>query len=334
MDNVTAPQDPALVISELNAVEDIEGFINGANNEEFVESDERQRGTRMAGLLKRFRRNESAIEPSTDQSGPYPQIDRKEARSHWVDNSPESIERLRSYTQALFPNEEIQLLSTEGSGAMLFQDKNGRAYKVARDADHYTYDESEMRSLTLLHEAGFAPKPFMLVDAAVKYRRDPEGIEPEACFPEVPITRYEGNGPLPIIVMEKVDFSSIHDLSDEEFADNIESILEFAQAKELVFGDVQPVVDKKTGKVVIIDAGGLGQMKPRMREVRRIDGSLAYLQMEDATYEEYKQADITRWLLSTFDINTSLEEAAALVKDGSASLRRFIYDKRYRPTRQ
>lgn len=322
MEPSSGTKEPGYDFGPIVPIEDIDALIEATPSVTLEEQMQAQKGMRLGRLLGHFRRDDL----KEDVVG-YPPISREDAKKYWAGNSQENIDGMHSYTQALLPNEEISLLSTEGSSAMVFQDKNDRAYKVMRDANHYTYYESEMRSLTLLHSEGLAPKPLLFIDARQDERRDPEERVQQPKFVDIAIPRHEGGGNLPIIVMGKVDFSELADVDLDTKITAFDRLYEFAHKHEILFGDVEPVIDKKTGQVIILDAGGMAKIKPGMREIKKIDGTVVGVRLEGASYEDYKKAEITSYLMQKFGVLPGLEQVAKLLQEGGDdAIHKYVAD--------
>ena len=213
---------------------------------------------------------------------------------------PESLDRALGYAASLFPGRELRLLSNEGSSAVVLEDDEAHVFKVMRDAHRYSYYEDEMGALTLLSDLGLAPRPFVLVDAALEFRTEQEGIPEERNFGDIPILRVKGGGKYPVIVMEKVDFNHKNTMTDGQRIEAFDTLLSVFEANRLVAGDTELVVDKHTGKPIFIDVGGFGRIKLGKRlEMMDWEGNVEDL-CPDLTDEQAYTVRIIDGLLLSF----------------------------------
>lgn len=158
---------------------------------------------------------------------------------------------------------DLTVLSDRWSSAVILEDKAlgagapAKVYKVFRRASCYDYVEHEVINLTLLHQRGLAPQPFLLIDAAAQYRSD------DYSYPLPPddtaIMRQDGGGELPIIVMEKIERASIDSMTDEQLKAEFERVLATALELNMILGDTELVYDVNDQAVKFLDAGGIGR---------------------------------------------------------------------------
>lgn len=242
-------------------------------------------------------------------------------------NSAEAYQQVIDYAQKLFPDRSFELLSDEGSSAFILEDGAGLAYKVYRRASNYPYVEKEMAAMTLLADNDLAPKPYLLVDAALAHRRKP--FPEPASLAEVPIVRQDGGGELPVIVYQKVEFDPLTAQTDPAIVlDGFDRLLAVAKAHNLMFGDVEPVVDRKNGKLKLIDVGGTHEVPANLRYVTDISGNMVKEQEPELSEAEYLQAsqikNILEKIMRGVRIPTTRQINDVLKAEGIDGIRSYV----------
>jgi hypothetical protein len=177
------------------------------------------------------------------------------------------IEKTQGALQDVFPDKKFELFSKEGSGGIIFVDPEQPdiVYKVARNNDALAYEVQEAEFLKKLGESGLGPKLIQYIhpkepqDAFSLMIRQLRNQPTE--LPQIADKNLRSD--LPIIVMEKVDFVEVEILVlEEDFilaeADRIAHKLDEIGLDP---GDIQYVLDKKTERLKIIDAGGFSLKK-------------------------------------------------------------------------
>lgn len=183
----------------------------------------------------------------------YGNSGRRESIIGWRD---EGVRGALQYLSEMFPSKEFELISDDGSSAVVFGDENF-AYKVMRTTDDYSYYEKEIAAMQKMHEQGIAPRPVALIDADRRFQREnPDDSFINAGFSDTPVPRINGTGKLPVIVMERV--KSPVRLSDAPAGGLAElpSVLKKLIDSGVALGDCEPCYDKATGRILIMDCGG------------------------------------------------------------------------------
>lgn len=162
----------------------------------------------------------------------------------------------RAYLELLLPGVETSLLSDVGNTAIVLHDNN-RAYKIFRAQPRiYSDIESEIATLTALHQEGIAPRPVALIDAGLKYRQDQ--VKPLHMFDgQQHIARVAGQGHLPVIVTELVETGPIDELPAELLAEQFDRFLEARIKHDLLLEDCEILYDRKNNKAIMIDVGAV-----------------------------------------------------------------------------
>lgn len=198
----------------------------------------------------------------------------------------ERAEKILAVTdQALaetFPSREFKLLTTDGSSCNVYAGDDGLIYKVGvmkgRDemydiralekskamADRGNYMANEAAKLDYLAQRGLAPK-------LVKYVNSRAAVAKRPWYRKI-FRRQPEMAALPVLIMEKADFDP-QDFAEmsvearEAEAERITGIME--KDGKWAPGDTEPVVDKKTGRIIFVDAGGWLDAKKRKLDIRR-----------------------------------------------------------------
>ena len=195
-------------------------------------------------------------------AGPYPVEDRSTAYTPSESNlgyDDNAVPRATQYVRSLFPGEQLSLLSSEGSSAIVFHDQGGRVYKVYRRSSYYDYIEEEAAKLEALSQLGLAPKLYALVDAAQVYRSQTSQASMRA-FGDVRIPRIESDGPFAVLVMGELPKPApLVDAGIEEAVREFVRVCEVIRPYGFVFGDIEPVWDESTRRMVFLDVGGVQQ---------------------------------------------------------------------------
>lgn len=182
-----------------------------------------------------------------------------------------------------------------------------------RDANHYNYIENEIGALQTLYNEGLAPKPYLLVDSAREFRANSGHTN---SFGDVQIPRLDEGGHLPIIVMDKINAKPLDTLTDQQRIEAFDTFLEVGSRLDLSFGDTEFVVDGDTGRVVVIDAGGIGRGRYG-KYGEDVNGR--FDRYPGLTEEEIKAASLTEDLLhhlSRTGKPPGVREIAEYLKDG------------------
>jgi hypothetical protein len=244
----------------------------------------------------------------------YPQTGYKEYYS--IGTGPEAASQALAYASDIFPQADLSVLSTEGSSAVILEDQQ-YAYKVMRDAHNYTYTESEMANLQLLHREGLAPRPYVLIDAALDERTERAGHTIRPGYEGEQIPRIDEGGKLPILVMDKIAYEPLSVLTPEQRVAEFDRIAEIATRLGIVFGDVEFVYDTNAEHVTVLDAGGVVRDPLRYKYGRDQAGEVydAYPTLPEA---EFVQADIITNILkhlSAGQKNFEIEKIADTMRD-------------------
>lgn len=188
---------------------------------------------------------------------------RRETLIGWRD---EGVKAALVYLQDLFPEGRFELISDEGSSAVVFGDEHF-AYKVLRTPDGYSYVEGEVAAMQRLHDLGLAPRPVAMIDAIPEQQGEFARNELHTDkFADTQIPRIHGHGALPVIVMERV--KSPVRLSDapagglKELPNAIKEMMK----NDIALWDCEPCYDKATGRIMILDCGGVADISNESNE--------------------------------------------------------------------
>lgn len=264
---------------------EIQGEILGIPS---VEAE--SRGSRLGNLLGHFRRS-AEVQPGLYEALPHEGVATREREDHQVSMKngmgydSRAIGAAEGYLCRLLPTAQIEYLD-KGSSAVIFEDKRAPVvYKVMREAGYYSYVEDEMAALHLLHKEGLAPEPYVLIDAHPSRQKEDTSRPPKTHFSDVPIVRKAGDGNYPVIVMEKISGVPLHDadLGDDTLTQEFDNILRVAKANELIFGDVEFVVDQADKHVKVIDVGGTSRYQ---------EGTFGHVLQRDGTLKQDEIAGV------------------------------------------
>lgn len=178
-----------------------------------------------------------------------------------------------AYAHTIFPdNPAIELLSEEGATSVVYADRDF-AYKVFKnphggkeDPVLYSSIVDEVGGLQYLANAGFSPRPIVLVDASPEYRHEIAGYNcmPKNDFDAVSIPRVELDPNIikhevdrPVLVMEKEDLGPLDILDEATLKREVARLLEFCASEGLWMPDISLGADRKTNRLRVIDAGTL-----------------------------------------------------------------------------
>ncbi len=222
------------------------------------------------------------------------------------------------YVSEIFPDSRLSVLSTEGVSAVVLQDDEGRAYKVHKTPDMYSNVEEEVAILSMLSAEGLAPKPLLLVDAALQYRTDGSLRGPKRFFADIKIPRQEGVGPFPITVMDKVNEAPIEQAPLERVLDSFEKLAALTIKEGLVFHDIEPVYDLDDQTVKLLDCDGIGRVSVDKERFYESQSGLLDL-YSDMTDEQLARAKSLRSLAVYFIRNKefwpSIQEVNAILEE-------------------
>ncbi len=205
----------------------------------------------------------------------------------------------RDNLAAIFPDRSINLLSDDGSSAILFGDET-LAYKYYGDALTYDYVEKEMAILTELQEEGLTPRPHVLLDTAIEERYSQAHKLNKSDIASTPIVRGTSKRPLsrPVIVMDRIDAGGLDELPSTHIAAEFSRINDVVQRHRLDLSDVEFVHDRADGSVKMLDVAGI-----------------------DRATEEQSPADLAKevfdYLTETHHITTSEMESLLLAGDAA-----------------
>jgi hypothetical protein len=246
-----------------------------------------QKGARLGVMLGALRFSSRHIQPQA--------IPERMKIRNLVTFGDMANETARQYVQTMFPEKRLSLLSDDGSSAQVFEDGEGRIYKVMKTPDDYSYTEDEVGGIEQLYQLGLGPKLHGLVDAAYKYR----SVNPtrRTSFTDIPFHRIDGDGVLPVIVTDKVNKGEImEEMSDDDIIAGMEELVAIVVENDLSLGDIEFVYDRDKGKIQIIDAGGLGRMTP---DRQFYDGTTTNSN-PDLSYQEFKKHEAILNVLLSF----------------------------------
>lgn len=192
-------------------------------------------------------------------------------------------EEMLKYTQSIFPDTELSILSTAGSTCRVFEDTQGNAYKVFNDVEEYGYTQDEVAILHILGNEGISSRLHLYVEP------NDEKIQPENTLTngfsqsrtrkfqqfDNYIPKIKGTGDYPIAVMDKVSFSEDwkETISDEVLIREMQRVAEIAEKYNLLFGDVEFVFDNETNSIKIIDTGGVSISSSALLDTQRFNGA-------------------------------------------------------------
>jgi len=165
----------------------------------------------------------------------------------------------RKYLSSLFPQSEFSFLG-DGHYGVVMADETGKAYKLYRSSFFYSRVEKEAGALKLLSDAGLAPKLHLLVDADEKYRLDQYPLKYQGSgFEGVQIPRQNSGKELPVMVMDKVDAGPLEEATPEQRIDGFCKTADLFIKEDIHAWDTEVMLNRATGKVVILDVGELTQ---------------------------------------------------------------------------
>lgn len=187
--------------------------------------------------------------------------------------------RQRAYEEIRHIAPDVELLSDEGSSAVVFANES-TAYKVSRGG-RYDYTENEASMIKLLGDAGFAPRLYTLHDTPMSQRfaDDAYGIIthkdnfPRTLNPHLTV---------PIIEMERLEIPSdtpprFDTLATRDIREQFKQLAKFAIDNHIELrNDTEMTVDMRTGRIKFVDLGGVSQ-DTALGPVECMAGPLQYL---------------------------------------------------------
>jgi hypothetical protein len=176
-----------------------------------------------------------------------------------IPDSPEQEELASKYLSSLFPESKFSYLGAGRYGVVL-ADETEKAFKVYRSALSYSRFEKEAGALQLLSSAGLAPKLHLFVDAGKEYRLDRKAYNyTDFGFEDVQIPRQDSGRELPVLVMDKIDAGPLEDADPQQLVDGFCKVAGVFIKENIHAWDTEVMVDKATGKIIILDVGELSQ---------------------------------------------------------------------------
>jgi hypothetical protein len=173
--------------------------------------------------------------------------------------SPSQADKAIDYASSVFPGSNFTFLAGGRYGVVL-ADETGKAYKVYRDALHYSRYEKEAGALQMLSDAGLAPKLHLFVDAGEEYRLDRKAYDYTTFgFEDVQIPRQNSGRELPIMVMDKVEVKPLKEAEPSKFIEGFCKAVDVFIKENIVSWDAEVGVDGSTGNIIILDVGELSQ---------------------------------------------------------------------------
>jgi len=164
-----------------------------------------------------------------------------------------------AYAGTIFPDSNFSFLGSGRYGVVL-ADQTGKAFKIRRTALDYSRCEKEAGALKLLSDAGLAPTFYMLVDASKEYRLDRKAYNYTAGgFGDVEIPRQDSGRELPVIVMDAIDPAPLETADPDQLVDGVCRVADLFLRNGIISWDLEVMTDKRSGGVVILDAGELSQ---------------------------------------------------------------------------
>jgi hypothetical protein len=122
-------------------------------------------------------------------------------------------------------------------------------------------------------------------------------VPPKREFADIAIPRINGNGPVPVIVMERVDTSaSVLHLPASKLLAEFDRIWPTVLQEGLILEDVETYYDRRSHSVKFIDVGPLNQFSPEKRRYV-YNGAQAIDRYPDLTDEQLKEFDCLRCLV-------------------------------------
>ncbi|MEK7153543.1 MAG: hypothetical protein AAB834_06340, partial [Patescibacteria group bacterium] len=105
-----------------------------------------------------------------------------------------------------------------------------------------------------------APKLHLFVDAGEEYRLDRKAYDyTKFGFEDVTIPRQNSGKELPVLVMDRVDVEPLEHAEPTELLDGFCRVADVFLKNNIHSWDAEVMVDKKSGKVIILDVGELSQ---------------------------------------------------------------------------
>jgi hypothetical protein len=174
-------------------------------------------------------------------------------------DSPSQATEAAAYARTVFPESNFTSLGNGRYGIVL-ADETGKAYKVYRDALHYSRYEKEAGALRMLSDVGLAPRLHLFVDAGEQYRLDRKAYDYTTFgFEDVQIPRQSSGKELPVMVMDKVDVEPLENAEPSKLIDGFCKAAEVFIKENIISWDTEVMVNKATGSIVILDVGELSQ---------------------------------------------------------------------------
>lgn len=152
---------------------------------------------------------------------------------------PHDVAGISTASEALakaYPDQTFNVVSTKGSSAIILDnvDDPSKVLKVGRQGtdSYFEYFDKEAEDIRRLSEKGLAPRLYKYIGKGVSN--------------------------VPILVMDRVDFTEggIRTLTKAEMEAEIERVTSGLKEIGLGPGDVEFVVDNKTGHLISVDSGG------------------------------------------------------------------------------
>jgi hypothetical protein len=213
-----------------------------------------------------------------------------------VRDDTRKMQAVMGHAARIFPGEHFTPISTVGSSCTVLANDKGMAFKIFNNANHYSYVVDEARAIEKMHRLDLGPRLIGFIDAAEQFRTS-SGIPPKREFADIAIPRINGNGPVPVIVTERVDTSvPVLHLPAKKLLDEFDRIWPIVLEEGLILEDVETYFDRRTQSVKFIDVGPLNQFSPDRRRYI-FNGSQAIDRYPDLTDEQLKEFDCLRCLV-------------------------------------
>lgn len=229
-----------------------------------------------------------------------------------IQGSSRQVEQAVGYASSLFPNSNFSFIG-DGRYGVVLADETGKAFKLYRSALSYSRYEKEAGALKLLSDAGLAPKLHLFVDAGEEYRLDLKAYDYSRFgFGSVQIPRQDSGKELPVMIMDKVEVAPLESAEPEKFIEGFCKVADVFIEHNIHSWDAEVVVDKASGKIIILDVGELWQ--------EPLDGG-----EETAQSNIRKGMEILHSLAADFGLGRYGHRIeAAYQKDGVGGVRKFL----------
>ena len=220
-------------------------------------------------------------------------------------NNPEAepdyrVRKTLAWIQDAFPEKQFRLYSREGSGGIIFIDNDNPEilYKIGIDGhSDNDYFENEAKMLQLCGSRDIAARLLFYAPAQLSeqlqslktalyaiYKHKAE--DPRLSQIIIPLKNVQSQSP--IIVMERLDIEEgwFNRASDEELEIEAERLGHELAKLQVTLGDVQPVFDRKSGKVKLIDLGGASLSREIISTKQSKDELLEIFAYEKRIYKQ------------------------------------------------